>query len=254
MACGVDDGRSRAEHGARVYRPAPDSGAHPAELRSTARSAPARCDGRARVRASAGVCWRGRCGGTPRADTRRRPRCSEPRSTHPATCASNDVPEPDRRCRATWSSSVDACGICGSDVGYVKLGGVAGPVSEPMPLGHELSGVVSEIGERRLRASRSERASSSTPVRPGFAIGNGGPDGGFARKLLVRGAAGRPEPVRDPGRHAGRRRSTRRAARCRDERRRSRARGAVATASSCSAPARSGLPPSRRSSTAGSTT
>ena len=33
------------------------------------------------------------------------------------------------------------CGICGSDLGYIGLGGLAGPTPEPMPLGHELSGM-----------------------------------------------------------------------------------------------------------------
>ena len=37
---------------------------------------------------------------------------------------------------------VHACGICGSDLSYIKLGGLAGPSGEPMPLGHELAGVV----------------------------------------------------------------------------------------------------------------
>ena len=41
---------------------------------------------------------------------------------------------------------VAACGICGSDVGYVRLGGVAGPSRTPMPIGHELSGVVEAVG------------------------------------------------------------------------------------------------------------
>ena len=41
---------------------------------------------------------------------------------------------------------VGACGICGSDVGYAKLGGVAGPVREPMPIGHELAGTIASVG------------------------------------------------------------------------------------------------------------
>jgi threonine dehydrogenase-like Zn-dependent dehydrogenase len=41
---------------------------------------------------------------------------------------------------------VAACGICGSDLGYVRLGGVAGPSTEPVPLGHELSGVILRVG------------------------------------------------------------------------------------------------------------
>lgn len=41
---------------------------------------------------------------------------------------------------------VKACGICGSDLGYVAAGGLIGPGDEPMPLGHELSGIVDQIG------------------------------------------------------------------------------------------------------------
>ncbi|MDP4651818.1 MAG: alcohol dehydrogenase catalytic domain-containing protein, partial [Haliea sp.] len=37
--------------------------------------------------------------------------------------------------------AVRQCGICGSDLGYAAMGGLPGyPV--PMPLGHELAGVV----------------------------------------------------------------------------------------------------------------
>ncbi len=41
---------------------------------------------------------------------------------------------------------VAACGICGSDVSYVRMGGVAGPAAEPLCLGHEMAGVVDWVG------------------------------------------------------------------------------------------------------------
>ena len=41
---------------------------------------------------------------------------------------------------------VAACGICGSDVSWVHMGGLAGPTDTPMPLGHELAGVVEWVG------------------------------------------------------------------------------------------------------------
>jgi len=41
---------------------------------------------------------------------------------------------------------VHACGICGTDLRYVRLGGLAGPTGQPMPLGHELSGIVEAVG------------------------------------------------------------------------------------------------------------
>ncbi|WP_183154945.1 alcohol dehydrogenase catalytic domain-containing protein [Mycobacterium persicum] len=41
---------------------------------------------------------------------------------------------------------VHACGICGSDLTYIRLGGLAGPGGAPMPLGHEFAGVVRQVG------------------------------------------------------------------------------------------------------------
>jgi threonine dehydrogenase-like Zn-dependent dehydrogenase len=51
---------------------------------------------------------------------------------------------------------VKACGICGSDLGYIAYGGVAGPRPEPTPIGHEFSAVVARVGDevKRYRAAR----------------------------------------------------------------------------------------------------
>jgi len=84
---------------------------------------------------------------------------------------------------------VAACGICGSDVGYAKLGGVQGPVSEPMPIGHELAGTVAFVGEHCRQIARVGDRVALNPGAAGFGLGNGGPEGGFAKRLLVRGAA-----------------------------------------------------------------
>ena len=83
---------------------------------------------------------------------------------------------------------VAACGICGSDLGYVKLGGLIGPSSTPMPIGHELSGVVAEIGSEVANLDVGTRVVLN-PTAAGNMIGNGGPEGGFAPYLLVRNAA-----------------------------------------------------------------
>ena len=40
---------------------------------------------------------------------------------------------------------VAACGICGSDLSYIKMGGLAGP-GDPMCLGHEMAGIVDWVG------------------------------------------------------------------------------------------------------------
>jgi len=99
----------------------------------------------------------------------------------------DEVPEPEPGPRDAVVRVV-ACGICGSDVGYVKLGGVAGPTRRPLPLGHELAGVVEAVGAEVTGL----RAGARVVVHPGAAgnrIGNGGPEGGFAPRLLVRNAA-----------------------------------------------------------------
>jgi threonine dehydrogenase-like Zn-dependent dehydrogenase len=41
---------------------------------------------------------------------------------------------------------VRACGVCGSDLGYIRMGGLAGPGRAPMALGHEMAGVVDWVG------------------------------------------------------------------------------------------------------------
>ena len=58
-----------------------------------------------------------------------------------------------------------------------------------MPLGHELSGTVVEVGAEVDCIAPGSRVVLN-PGAAGFAIGNGGPEGGFARRLLVREAAG----------------------------------------------------------------
>lgn len=87
--------------------------------------------------------------------------------------------------------AVAACGICGSDVGYVRLGGVQGPVAEPLAIGHELAGTVVALGERvRLPRIGIGTRVALHPGAAGFGLGNGGPEGGFTPRLLVRGAGG----------------------------------------------------------------
>ncbi len=50
----------------------------------------------------------------------------------------DDVPDPDPGPRDALVR-IDACGICGTDVSYVRMGGFAG---QPIPLGHEMAGEV----------------------------------------------------------------------------------------------------------------
>ncbi|HEX3980610.1 MAG TPA: alcohol dehydrogenase catalytic domain-containing protein [Acidimicrobiales bacterium] len=80
---------------------------------------------------------------------------------------------------------VAACGICGSDVSYIKMGGIAGPTGTPMCLGHEMAGVVDWVGPDVTTAHVGDRV----VVQPGSdqlgRIGNGAPEGGLTPLLLV---------------------------------------------------------------------
>lgn len=83
---------------------------------------------------------------------------------------------------------VTACGICGSDLGYIRLGGLAGPSDRPMPLGHELAGVVEALGSDVTGIAIGDRVVLN-PMGGGNMIGNGSGQGGFAPLLLVPNAA-----------------------------------------------------------------
>lgn len=83
---------------------------------------------------------------------------------------------------------VSACGVCGTDLRYARLGGLAGPMPQPMPLGHEVAGVLVAAGDEFSAVAPGSRVVLQ-PTARGNMIGNGGPEGGFAPLLLVRNAA-----------------------------------------------------------------
>jgi len=92
---------------------------------------------------------------------------------------------------------VAACGICGSDLSYIKMGGLAGP-GDPMCLGHEMAGIVDWVGADVTNA----RVGDRVVVQPGNdelgRIGNGAPEGGLTPLLLVTEAdRARLHPVPD---------------------------------------------------------
>lgn len=87
---------------------------------------------------------------------------------------------------------VSLCGICGSDLGYIAMGGL-GTLS-PMPLGHELVGTIDTVGERVSDLAVGDRVVVN-PMANSNAIGNGGPEGGFAPYLTVRGVASDPKAL-----------------------------------------------------------
>src|SRR5262245_3334833 len=109
----------------------------------------------------------------------------------------DEVPEPEPG-RGDVVVRVAACGICGSDLTYIKMGGIAGPSRPPMCLGHEMAGTVDRVGAD----VKSVRAGDRVVVHPGNdaigRIGNGGAQGGLAPLLLVTHAdQGRLYPVPD---------------------------------------------------------
>jgi 2-desacetyl-2-hydroxyethyl bacteriochlorophyllide A dehydrogenase len=81
---------------------------------------------------------------------------------------------------------VSLCGICGSDLAYVTMGGLG--LTQPMPLGHELVGTVAERGKNVSHLDVGDRVVVN-PMGNANSIGNGGPEGAFAPFLLVRGVA-----------------------------------------------------------------
>ena len=105
-----------------------------------------------------------------------------------------DVPQAGRRDVVV---RVASCGICGTDVRYVRMGGIC----RPMALGHELSGVVESIGDEVTGLEPGMRVVLN-PTAGANMIGNGGGEGGFASRLLVRNAADGvvcfPSPMTSP--------------------------------------------------------
>ena len=81
---------------------------------------------------------------------------------------------------------VAACGICGSDLSYIRMGGVAGPGPEPLCLGHEISGTVDWVGPEVTSVRVGDRvvvqAGSSADISK---YGSGGPFGGLTPLLRV---------------------------------------------------------------------
>lgn len=82
---------------------------------------------------------------------------------------------------------VAACGICGSDLGYIQNGGPAGPTGQPMPLGHEFAGRISAVGAQ-VSGWAVGQAVVVNPLSGANMIGNGGADGAFAPIVRVRAA------------------------------------------------------------------
>lgn len=79
---------------------------------------------------------------------------------------------------------VAACGICGSDLGYIAQGGLGGgPLAEPLPIGHEFAGEVVAVGPG-VEAGIAPGLRVAVNPDDGY-IGGGGPEGAMAQYIRV---------------------------------------------------------------------
>jgi 2-desacetyl-2-hydroxyethyl bacteriochlorophyllide A dehydrogenase len=82
---------------------------------------------------------------------------------------------------------VKACGVCGSDLSYIKIGGIHRKPGGVTPLGHEAAGEIIAVGEAVKDVSVGQRVVIN-PMKTSSYIGSGGPEGAFTEELLVRDA------------------------------------------------------------------
>jgi (R,R)-butanediol dehydrogenase / meso-butanediol dehydrogenase / diacetyl reductase len=80
-----------------------------------------------------------------------------------------------------------ACGICGSDLSYIKVGGMSRNAEGTTALGHEGSGEVMFVG-RDVNGVEVGQPVIVNPMNTPSFIGSGGPEGAFTEELLVREA------------------------------------------------------------------
>ena len=80
-----------------------------------------------------------------------------------------------------------ACGICGSDLSYIKVGGMPSVPGGTTALGHEGAGEVIHVGAEVEGVALGQRFIINPMNTPSF-VGSGGPEGAFTEELLVRDA------------------------------------------------------------------
>ncbi|HET9628338.1 MAG TPA: alcohol dehydrogenase catalytic domain-containing protein [Novosphingobium sp.] len=85
---------------------------------------------------------------------------------------------------------VAACGVCGTDVHFVR-NGQRQANGDPLPLGHEAAGIVEVVGSEVTGFAPGQRVFINPMLSTGDeVIGNGGREGAFAPRLLVRSVTG----------------------------------------------------------------
>lgn len=98
-----------------------------------------------------------------------------------------DPIEPPRPGQKDVVIKVKACGVCGSDLSYIKLGGIHRKPGGVTPIGHEAAGEVIVVGSAVEGVSVGQRVVINPMMTPSY-IGSGGPEGAFTEELLVRDA------------------------------------------------------------------
>lgn len=81
---------------------------------------------------------------------------------------------------------IKAAGICGSDLSYIKIGGIPTPGTKTA-LGHEAAGEIIEVGAEVDGLSVGQPVVINGMMTPSN-VGSGGPEGAFTEELLVREA------------------------------------------------------------------
>src|SRR5687768_13018879 len=79
---------------------------------------------------------------------------------------------------------VKACGVCGSDLSYIKMGGIHRKPGGVTPIGHEAAGEVLVVGSAVKDVRVGQRVVINPMMTPSH-IGSGGPEGAFTEELLV---------------------------------------------------------------------
>jgi (R,R)-butanediol dehydrogenase/meso-butanediol dehydrogenase/diacetyl reductase len=79
---------------------------------------------------------------------------------------------------------IKACGICGSDLSYIKNGGINRQEGGVTPIGHEAAGQVVQVGSAVEGVTVGQRVVIN-PMQTSTFIGSGGPDGAFTDAVLV---------------------------------------------------------------------
>ena len=82
---------------------------------------------------------------------------------------------------------VKACGICGSDLSYIKIGGIHRKPGGVTPIGHEAAGKVISVGSEVAGVSVGQRVIINPMLTANY-VGSGGPQGAFTEELLIRDA------------------------------------------------------------------